>query len=129
MSELPKYVVYLLHSEAADGPALHYVGITTPRSYLRRMQDHKSGNAAVRTRLWYDLGRTCEIAGILATDDAYDERRIEKFSDLSVFCWLCNNPQKNNRPQPYRSYQQPRIKYGHIPKLFAFPQKKSHRLS
>lgn len=84
-----RYAVYLLcFPGAPEGPD-HYVGITTPERVQARMQEHRSGRGAKRTKLACERGETWFHTLTLHTCCRDLEQRLQRYENVTALCPRC----------------------------------------
>jgi hypothetical protein len=112
LAEAPDFLVYLLHAQAPGVKPNHYVGLTTPHSWRRRMMDHASGNGGVRTARWFAARADFFCVRVWCTSDPLLERLIERCVELSDECSICQG-------SDVEQHQNLKAKYGEQQDFFA----------
>lgn len=87
-----RHLVYLLCLPSApDGSPRHYVGISTPSRWRKRMMEHRSGKGGKATQELAESGVGWFLTNYWLTDDPALEQRLQQAPDLAQRCPRCRH--------------------------------------
>lgn len=84
------WTIYLIHFDAPDIRARHYLGITKTDRVERRWQEHAAGRGASLTRRVALTGTPLQIARLWHPADYGLERRLKQRGHAAELCPICH---------------------------------------
>lgn len=115
MPEISPFVLYLIHIDAGDAGADHYLGITRRARLPLRIKEHKVGRGAARTKRARDEGRCFALAAIFPAWSFAEEATALKTWNLPARCPQCTTglpTAADGVYSPYNPRGKPRVFIG-----------------